>query len=459
MFGQVTRAPEQTGTGERLPLTVCVGFGVGAVGTSMLLNIVTTFFPVLMSTVLGQSAAVAGALLTLSKLYDILADVVIGHLSDRTRTRIGRRRPYLLAGAVVSAVSFLLLFLPNSRTGEDLVVFMGWSLVLYSTGYALFAIPYLAMAGEMTDGYHQRTRLMSFRVFFAAIGQLIASAGAAWLIDFAGGGARGYAALGAAGAAILLTTMSICFFGTAKARWTETPPKVHVPRFDQLRSLASNRPFMILMGVKVSQFLAIAIVGTTKLLFLLNVLHVGYQGLMQLTFAQNVVFALAVPVWSRIAMRIGKRQAYLAATAMLALLYLSWLFTGPGVTSADIWVRGVVNGIAAAGTSLMSVAMLPDVMEYDRLRTGQKREGVFSAAYTIVEKAAFAIGPGLIGVLLTASGYIATTKGQIVEQPQTAVVMLYAGAAVIPAAMIALSFLLMLGYRLDEKTLAQAAKS
>jgi glycoside/pentoside/hexuronide:cation symporter, GPH family len=452
------------GAAERLPLAICVGFGIGSLGISILLNVVTTFFPVLMTTVLGQSAAVAGALLTISKLYDILADIVIGAVSDRTRSRWGRRRPYLLAGAVIASLSLVMIFMPPSLGDDALLIYMGAGLILYSTGYALFAIPYMAMSGEMTDGYHERTRLFSFRAFFAAAGQILSSAGTAWLIQRVGGGSHGYAVMGAGAASVLFAAMVLCFIGTAKARRAEAAPRSHVPRLQQLRSLLDNRPFVLLMLIKINQFMAIAAVGTTKLLFLLNVLHIGYTGLVHLTLVQNVVAAATVPAWVWFARRVGKRQAYLCATGLLCFVYLSWVLTGDGVPIEMVWLRGALNGLAATGTTLMSAAMLPDVMEFDRIRTGHRREGVFSSIYTIVEKVGYAIGPGLIGALLATSGFIATTQGRLVEQPESAIRALYFCFAVLPAGVVAISFVLMLFYRLDESVLrtarnAQAARS
>ena len=441
---------------ERLPLSVCLGFGVGSFGISILLNTITTFFPVLMTTVLGQSAALAGALLTISKLYDIVIDVVIGTVSDRTNTRWGRRRPYLLAGAVLAAVSFIMIFMPPALNGEALMLYMGVGLIIYSTGYALFAVPYIAMAGEMTDGYHERTRLLSFRAFFVTFGQIAASAGTASVIQWAGGGSRGYAAMGAATAAVLFTTMTICFFGTAKARTTAATPRSHVPGWKQFTTLLGNFPFVILMAIKTTQFMAIAIVGTTKLLFLLNVLKVGYGGLVQITLVQNLTAAATVPLWVWFARKVGKRNGYLCATALLAVTYFSWVFTAEGVAMWEIWLRGFLNGVAATGTTLMSVSMLPDLMEYDRLKTGERREGVYSSIYTIVEKVGYAIGPGLIGGLLAGAGFLATTGGAIVQQPDSAMRTLYIGMAIMPAGLVILSFVMMLFYRLNETTLREA---
>ncbi len=455
----MSAARDATSVEERLPTRLCLGFGIGSLGIAILLNTVTTFFPALMTTVLGQSAGLAGLLLTISKLYDAVADIVIGMASDRTRTKWGRRRPYLLVGAIISGFSFLLIFMPPSLDDDALVWWMGMALVVYSTGYSLFSVPYVAMAGEMTDGYHERTRLFSFRAFFITFGQIISSAGTAALISWAGGGSLGYAVMGGVSGAILTATMLACFVGTRTARFVDVQPASPMSKGEAARALLTNKPFVLLMAIKIAQFMAIAVINTTKLLFLLNVAKVGYAGLIHLTLVQNVVSALAVPVWVRIARVAGKRNAYIAATACLAFVYGSWLLTGPGLTLPEIWWRGALNGVAAAGTTLLSIAMLPDVMEYDRLRTGLRREGIFSGIYTIVEKLGFALGAAVTGAVLSFSGYLPTTGGQLIAQPASAIAGLYAGASWIPAALMLLSMVLMLFYRLDEAALSRAREA
>lgn len=447
--------PTTRGGAEKLPLGLCLGFGVGSFGIAILLNTVTTFFPVLMTTVLGQSAAVAGLLLTFSKLYDVLADVVIGVASDRTRSRWGRRRPYLLAGAIVSALSFVMIFLPPKLGEGFLIPYIALALVIYSTGYSLFAVPYIAMAGEMTDGFHERTRLLSFRTFFISVGQLVGAAGMAAIVEWAGGGAGGYAWMGAAAASIIFTTMLLSFLGTARARQGRGVTQASrrgAPRAP-IATLLSNRPFLLLMSAKIVQYFAISIFTTTKLLFMLNVLGIGYAGLINLTLVQNVVGMASVPLWTWAGRRFGKRRAYLAAILALCAMYVSWSFTGPGVSMLQVWLRGGLNGIAATGVILLSISMLPDIMEFDRRRTGLHREGVFSSIYAFVEKLAYAVGPGLMGVLLATAGFVATTGGKTVVQSHGAIMALYAGMSAIPAALALVSFTIMLFYRLDESTL------
>jgi GPH family glycoside/pentoside/hexuronide:cation symporter len=440
-----------------LSFGLCAGYGVGALGISILLNTVTVYFPAMMTTVLGQSAGLAGLLLTLSKIYDAFADIAIGAISDRTKTRIGRRRPFLLLGAALGAASFFWIFVPPDLHGWALTAWMLFGLIIYSTGYSLFTVPFTAMAGEMTDDYHERTKLQSFRTFFISAGQIASGAGTAWIITEVGGGKSGYAVMGSVAGAALAMAFIASFFGTRTARMMPATVSAHIGKIAALRTMWSNKPFVLLMTIKLFQYTGIAMITTTKLLFLLNVVKVGYGGFLQLTLVQNIVMAGSLPLWVPIARRIGKRPAYLVATGLLVLLYISWYFTGPGIAMWEIWARGVLNGVAAAGTTLISIAMLPDVMEFDRLRTGLRREGVFSSVYTIVEKLGYALGAGVIGALLAAAGYIPTMQGKLVTQPAAAVGALYAGASLVPAGIVLVSFILMLFYRLDQRKLRETA--
>ncbi len=441
----------------RLTLGTCLGFGVGTVGVSVMLNGVTAYFLTFMSTVLGQSPALAGLLLMGSKLYDAVCDVGVGIASDRTRTRWGRRRPYLLAGAVLSAVSFLMLFAPPHLGGSSLVPYMIVGLLLYSTGYSLFNVPYMTMPSEMTDGFHERTRLLSFRTLFVCIGQLAALAGTSALIRFGGGGAAGYRLMGAVMGALILLTMAGSFFGTAGAR--TVPPVVGTRRLTlgEVAGIFRNRPFAILAGAKVFQFLGFASVASTGLLFFLNVLHVGYTGQIELAVSANLASALALPFWVRAGKLLGKRLTYVAGVALFCLTDLSWLLADPSITAWGVVIRGVFAGIGSSAIILMSVSMLADTMAYDRDTTGAQREGAMSATIAVIEKVSYALGVAVVGALLNIMHYHATFGGHLVAQPHSAQVMLYMGYAVIPVLMFGFNGVLLCFYGLDEAGARAAA--
>jgi GPH family glycoside/pentoside/hexuronide:cation symporter len=452
-------AARDAAVASRLTLGTCLGFGVGTVGVSVMLNAVTAYFPAFMSTVLGQSTEIAGLLLMVSKLYDAVADVVIGTLSDRTRSRWGRRRPYLLAGALLSSISFLMLFTPAQMSEGALLAYMTAALILYSTGYSLFNVPYMAMPSEMCDGFDERTRLISFRTVFVSIGQLLALAGTAALIRAGGGGAPGYRIMALVMALVIFGAMVASFFGTARAR--SIPRNENHKRgisWSEAVQLFRNRPFAMLVGAKVFQFLSFASAATCGLLFMLNVLHIGYTGQIHLSVCMNLTVALSMPMFVKLGARIGKRKTYLAGVALYAAGALSWLAADASITTVEIWARGIVSGLGSGAIILMSISMLGDTMAYDRRLTGLHREGLMSSVIAVVEKTSFAFGVAIVGLLLKWVGYVPTTGGALVQQPDSAVFGLYAGYAIVPAAMFALNGFFMYLYDLDEKKFRDALK-
>jgi len=408
----------------KLPLSVCLGFGVGTVGVSVMLNAVTAYFPAYMTTVLGRDAAIAGYLLMLSKLYDAIADVVIGSMSDRTRSRWGRRRPFLLVGAFVSAISYLMIFSPPTLTEDMIPIYMFVALVIYSTGYSLFNVPYMAMPSEMTGSKYQRSRLLSIRTVFVSIGQTLSMAGTAALIQWGGGGAAGYQIMGLTLALIIFMAMVLSFFGTAKAPHIEMDNK-HVPlSLASLKLLWANKPFLLIVAAKIFQFLSFASVATTSLLYMLNVLNAGYSGPVKLGLASNIATAFSMPLWLWVERRLGKKNAYICAISLMALMSLSWLLAD---RSIDLWGfiwRGVLSGVGAGGMILLSISMFSDTLAHDREVTGLRREGLLSSVIAVIEKTTFALGVALVGIYLSYAHYLPTTNGQIIEQPASAVTAL-----------------------------------
>ncbi|MFZ2998687.1 MFS transporter [Sphingobium sp.] len=452
----MTSATMNGAAADRLPVKLCLGFGVGTVGVSIMLNTVTAYFPAFCSTVLGKSPEIAGYLLMISKLYDVLADIAVGMMSDRTRSRWGRRRPYLLAGALVSALSFLMIFAPPEMSDGAITLYMLAALVLYSTGYTLFNVPYMTMPSEMTASRYERSRLLSFRTVFVSIGQLLAVAATASIISAGGGGRTGYMVMGVVMALIIFSAMAACFFGTAKARQLEaTRPEIHADA-GQIRLLLRNRPFMLLVGAKIFQFLAFASTATTTLLFMLNVLGVGYTGQMIYSMSANLVVAASMPLWLWLERRFGKRNAYLVGIAVMCAVSVSWLLTGKDVTTAELLIRGVIFGFGSGGMILLSISMLGDTMAYDRELTGQGREGLLSSVIAMIEKIAFAGGVVVVGIYLKVANYVPTRNGALVEQPESAVHALYICYALIPVGLFLLNALCIWFYTLGGRQPAPA---
>ncbi|WP_439532745.1 MFS transporter [Polymorphobacter sp.] len=437
------------------PTSLCLGYAVGTAGVAILLNTIAVYFPALMSTVLGISPAVAATMIMFSKFYDAFANVVTGALSDRTKSRLGRRRPFLLAGGLVSSLSLLMIFVAPPLSGTTLIVYMAVALVLYSTGYSLFNVPYLAMPAEITRGTKERLRLISFRTAFVGVGQLTALALSAWLIDRGGGGNDGYRLMGVVMASLALVTMVGSFLGTASARVEQHTGAAQKFSKADVRSLLANRPLRLLLGAKLAQYCSFGILSPVTLFFMLNVMSVGYTGMIHQSVVQNSMVFLSQPVWTRIGTRFGKRNAYLLAQAIMIPAVVSWWWADATTGLDGIWWRAAMFGFASGGALLMSTSMLPDTIEYDRLTTGIERGGVFASLYSVNEKLGFAVGAAVLGMGLSFGGYVATTGGKIIAQSAETVTAIYLIKCVVPAAFLLIGVLLLLRYRLDDATLAR----
>ena len=438
-----------------IPVGICVGYGIGSIGAVMMANVVATFFPAFMATVLGQSTITAGILLTVSKLYDAVADLIIGRMSDRIRTKWGRRRPFMLAGSVLAAVSIIMVFSPAVTARPSLIAYLGLALVIYSTGYSLFAVPYTAMSGEMTDDYTERTRLQSFRVFFMAAGQIASVAGAATVISRAGGGRHGYMLMGFAVAIVIFLTMVTSVLATARARRVENSKGDRsISLSTTLRALLGNRPLVLLLVAKLFQYMSVSLFFSVLLLFLLNALSAGYSAVVWYSTTNTAGIAISTFFWVRAGKRFGKRRCYLFAIAVLACQYASWALLPPQPSNFALGLRGVFAGAAATGMVIFSLSMLTDTMDFDsRMHAGTRREGTIASLVSVVEKLGFAIGPSISGGLLAWAGYRSTFDGRIIVQPPSAIAALYLLTCFVPGFLLIVSGVMVYCYNLNEERL------
>ena len=453
----ITPAHSRTADTDRpLPFTLRFSFGIGSLSQAVILNSTSVLLLFFMTNVLGIRPSVAGMLLFLSKIMDVLSSPVVGMLSDRTRTSIGRRRPYLLAGGILMVITFTLLFTVPVFPSEGLTIaYLLALMVLLSLAYATFTVPYLAVAAEMTRTYDERTSIMAYRVVFILLGTLIGTTVAPAIATPSGVGTReSFAAMALALSAIILVSALWCFWGTRKATFYN-PDAASPGILGQIRTALDNRPFVILAGAKLLQLIGVASVITTALYLTRYVLDISGLRVALFFLTMTLSSALAVPVWWWAARRFGKKNAYITAVVVYALTTLTWLAAEPVTSDAAlalVYARALVLGISGGGLILLGVSMLPDTIEFSRLTSGMRREGVFSGIWSAVEKGATAIGGLLIGLILEFMGFLEST-GELLEQPESAITGIILGASILPALFMLLSVPLLWIYPLSQEKL------
>lgn len=459
MTGSVSAA--QPAAGASLPFGLRFAFGIGSLGTATVLNSTSILLLFFMTNLLGISPAVGGLLLFVSKVVDVVSNPFIGILSDRTNTRIGRRRPYLLGGGLLMAVSFVLVFtVPVGASQAFTATYMLALMILLSLGYATFTVPYLAVAAETTRSYDERTSIMAYRVVFILLGSLVGTAIAPAIATPEGVGTpETFARMALVLGGLILLASAWCFRGTRRATFY-APDHDAPPLVEQLRIALANGPFITLAVAKLLQLIGVASVITCALYLTRYVLDISGPRVALFFLTMTVSSTLAVPLWWFLSRRMGKKSAYVVAVSAYALTSLTWLGVDPVGEAGNmlfVYARAVLLGVTSGGLILLGVSMLPDTIEYDRLRSGARREGVFTGLWSAVEKGATAIGGLLIGLVLDVMGFVKST-GELVAQPESAITGIIIGVAIMPALFMAASLPFLLRYPLSEQRLTELGR-
>jgi len=440
----------------RLSLATCIGWGTGSLAVAALFNSVNVLLLRYLVDYVGIGATLAGTLIGGSKLYDAIIDPVVGVASDRTRGKLGRRRPFLLVGGLMLAVAALLLFnVPGTLRGGGAAVYVTLALLFYATAYALFSVPYMAMPAEMTTDPTERSRLISFRIYAVAVASLISTFVGPVLIAWAGGGQPGHTAMSIFVAVVIVAATLVSFRYTRDAafHYGDTPVRISFGR--KMTLLFTNRPFMLLLGIKLLQLTALAVTQAATPFLFKRVLQLTdtMLGLYFLAFYGAMI--VSQRFWLRAAARFGKRDMYMYATAVYGLCYLSWYFVAAGEPTVFVFVRALVLGTIGGAVLLFGQSLLPDTMEWDYRRTGLRREGVLSAVYTMVEKLSYALGAAITGILLGHAGYIKGAGAAPVVQPPSAIAAIYMLASILPMLLLLASCVVLKFYDLSEAKLKE----
>jgi Na+/melibiose symporter-like transporter len=348
---------------------------------------VVVFIPRFYSSDMGIPLALVGTVLFVVRILDVFTDPLMGYISDRTRTRFGRRRPWLVLATPLMMLAIWRLFLPPEQV--DGWYMFTWMVVL-SLGTTMMLIPYYAWGAELSADYHERSRITGWRAAFGALGQLTAQAvPAAALFFFAIGGTPavlemvGITMLVLFPIAVLLTVI-----------FTPEPDRVvssSIPVLPGLKLMFRNGPFLRLILAFMIGYIGLNISTPLYIFFVADVLGAEDKSIymLGLFYISSIV---AIPFWVRLASRIGKHRAYITAYATIALTHPFYLLLGEG----DFWWMlpiTLVTGFSAGGFSqTLPNSMKADVIDLDHLRSGENRAALFFSAWSFAQKATASIG-------------------------------------------------------------------
>jgi len=432
----------------KLSVSVKLGWAVGELPVAAYVGLTIGFLLFYSTQALGISPWLAGVVLLIPRLWDAFTDPLMGVISDRTRTKMGRRRPYLFVGAIIMGLSIMGLFLAPAEASEmrkALHVLMFYFLA--STAITIFDVPYSSMAAEMTDDYRERTSLMGYKMLAARLGILVVLFAVPFIFSAGENLASGFRLVGFGFGIFMIVAGVASFFLTRNAPRHEKPVDSFNIR-EEIRAVRENKPFRALWTVFLFQNLAIGASATMLLYLLTMVIRLQPEMIGWFMAVSAITATIATPIWVAIGKRIPKRKGYFFAIAMSILAPFPVLFIQP---EAYIMMFAILIFIGAgdAAGQLFPNAMVPDTVEVDELRTGERREGAVFGAWAFCRKLGMTGGAFLASLLLSGFGFVEGAPGE--QQPESALMGVRMTYALLPMALWAIAFLLLNRYKLSEK--------
>jgi glycoside/pentoside/hexuronide:cation symporter, GPH family len=453
------------GEGERLPVRTKAAYAIGGTADVFGSYLYNDLANLVFNIYCGLAPSLVGLALGIMRLWDAVTDPLIGHLSDNTRTRWGRRRPYILVGSILSGLMLPLLFLASPDWSQSqLFLFMVGTTVIYMPVISAFNMPYQSLGAELTPDYHERTSVMSWKAVIQKVA-FVMLPGAAWFAtlpiwnDASTG--KPDIALGAMVAAAIAGAWMIL---AGLANFLFVPERYYMAASHQSKTgirMALGRvfkckPYLVLLAVAVVYAVPMGAGGT---LGFYTGTYYTFRGDVAASTANAFQAGLAgaiagisfVPLVVVLARNLGKRPVLaLVLGAGVLVQVSSWWLLNPEMP----WLRvllGALTGIAATGFWVLLPSMGADVIDFDELENGDRREGIFTSIRSWLLKLGMSGATILGGVVVEATGFDRCLE----VQSQQTILALRVSCAAIPAVALLLALGLIFFFPLSRARMEQ----
>jgi GPH family glycoside/pentoside/hexuronide:cation symporter len=425
-------------------------YGAGDLGFSLTDSILGILFAIFLVDVVGLSPFQAAAAIFAGRVWDFVNDPLIGFITDRSRTRWGRRRPFLLFGAIPFGLAFAMLWWQPPITSQmGLVAYYALAYLFYDAAATTVYMPYYALTPELTPDYDERTTLTSYRMAFSIVGGLIAFTVPLALIGTMRpeNGGRVFM-MGIIFGAVAAFPLFLTFLGTRERAEYQAQPR---PAFlDSVRAAMKNQPFLFAMGIFLFTWAALEIVQGMLLFFIKY--HLDLEPMSDLIAGTVFVTALAtLPFWDWLSRRWDKRKAYIAGMVFLSAVMVALVIATGDWGLAIILALAALAGVGVAAVHVLPWSMVPDAVEWDEYHTGERHEGMFYSLVTLLRKIAAAIALPLVLVVLGWTGYVANAE----QQTPSAVLAIRLMTGLVPAVCFGIGITFALVYPLNRQRHAE----
>lgn len=382
----------------KLSLTEKIGYGLGDTASHFVWDMVGFWILIFYTDTYGISAAAAGTIMLIARIWDMISDPIMGIIADRTNTRKGKFRPYILWMALPYSVIAVLTFTTPDFGNTGKIIYAGTTYFLLMTVFTAINLPYSSLGAVMTDDSYERAGLNSFRFIFAFTGQLIVTGTALYLARYFGGDnqAKGYQYT-------LLLFASVSFvlfmitFKTTKER-IQPPPQQKQNLKEDLINLFKNRPWVILFFVGIISFVMFAM-QNLAIAYYFKYYISDEQGVQLFNVVGTIALILGIPLSKPLSKRFGKRNVYITSSLLSGLFFISIYLPGSQNTTT-IYILNTLAKFTYAPAVPLLWTMLADTADYSEWKTGRRATGLVFSAATFAQKAGWGIGGALAGWLL-----------------------------------------------------------
>jgi len=429
----------------KLSIKEKIGYSLGDTASHFVWDMVGFWLLFFYTDVYGISAAAAGTIMLVARFWDMAIDPVIGIVSDRTKTRWGKFRPYILFGAIPYAILAVLTFTTPNLGEVGKIIYAGATYVLLMTAYAAINLPYSALGAVMTDDTYERAGLNTYRFIAGFTGQFIVTGLALTLAEFFGGGDK---AQGFQYTVFLFAGLSLIFFFITFKSTKERvqPPKEQVNSLkEDVKNLFQNKAWIILALVGIISFIMFAMQNAAIAYYFKY--YLGRENNVQLfNVIGTVALIVALPLSKPLAKRFGNKNVFIGSSLISGLFFM--LIYLPGVTDLNtIYVFNIIAKMAYAPAVPLLWTMIADSADYGEWTTGRRATGLYFSAAVFAQKAGWGIGAAIAGWILAVSGFVANTI-----QNDTAITGIKLLVSVIPGILYMSCALFMIFYKIDTKT-------
>ncbi len=408
-----------------IPIREKLAYGVGDTAINIAYGAIGFYMLWFIINVGGISPAKGGLIFMLARAWDAITDYLMGRISDQTKSKWGRRRPYIFFGAIPMGICFAMLWYVPQATEAMRFAYYLTVFILFNTAFTVVAVPYGSLMAEMTQNYDERTSLSGFRMGSSFVGTLLGAAGVSLIVDVLFGDlpkTQSFPYMGMIFGVLIIGILFITASGTReRARHSE---QAYEGFMETIGSFFKLKEFRIVLGMFLFNMIGFDIIMASFYFFIADVVKIEGDPTVFMAIPL-VIAAAASPLWIFLGERWGKQKAYIIAAFYFTAVMLLCLIAPEKNVGMTVLICALA-GIGISASQIIPWSILPDVIEIDEYKNGVRREGAFFGISTFLYKVASAIAIAGTGAALGYFGYIeaspdeAIAATQVIVQPDSA---------------------------------------